>query len=108
MALKHLTDQEIGLRIRWVRIQAGWIKARELAAALGDKDLGIFTKIEKGYSLTPWRLAAIADLCAGRGNVVNDADKVLGFIHGTKEQEDIWVGSTPGSSDIPSYHAKAA
>lgn len=91
MALVALTDEEIGLRISWLWRRADWRTARDLARAMKEKDLGIFTKLEKGKSITPQRIGAIADLCANRGDIVVDAEIVLGFLHGTKDKRDLTV-----------------
>lgn len=102
MALVALSPQEIGMRVRWLRIQAGWTVASRLALEIGEtKDTGIFTKLEKGVSITPTRLGLIAQACAGRGNIVANVDYVLGFLHGTKDQRDVWIESTGSDSTIP-------
>lgn len=91
MVLVALTNAEIGERVAWLWKTAGWRTARDLAREMGEKDLGIFTKLHKGESLTPQRMIAIAQLCVGRGNVADDIGGVLGFLHGTKEDRDVWV-----------------
>lgn len=89
MALVHLNASEMGERISWLRFQAGWRKARDLARAMEEKDLGIFTKLDQGQSITPARLTLIAQLCTGRGNVVDDLNIVLGFLHGLRDEADV-------------------
>lgn len=105
MAIVALSPQETGLRISWLWRTAGWRVAADLAREMGEKDLGIFTKLEKGKSQSPQRLFAIAQLCAGRGNVIDNIDIVLGFLYGTKDQADILVPvkSTPPDSLMGGY-----
>lgn len=106
MALVALTPQQQGQRISWLWRTAGWRTAAALARTMEEKDEGILTKLGKGDSITPPRLFSIAVNCTGRGNVIDNIDVVLGFLHGTKTEEDVWI-ARPSDSGVSNLYSES-
>lgn len=89
MALRVPSKQEVGQRLRWLRKQAG-LSGRGLSRELvGKVDPSLSPDIEKGERLTPQRLMELANIFAGRGDLIDDPEMIVGFINGFRSAEDV-------------------
>lgn len=97
---------------------AGFEHQKDFALAISD-DETLMSKLKKGESLTTERVLRIAQECAGRHNVIDDASIVLLYLFDQRGEADVWVPSvrlvgqadnlTTSGSDFPGYpYADAA
>lgn len=112
---------KIGARVRTVREMAN-LSARRLRLALHSQDSNLVSDIEEGKKkiVDFIRLAEIADICAGEGQLEGvEAQDVLDFLTGRVDwdirprmrpvADDGADTSTPPDSDIPgSLHGSLA
>lgn len=105
MALRMLTDEEIGQRLRWLR-RAADLNGRQLAEALGSNDAGLTSKLEGGQRPFSYRrLTSLANALAGEGLLKGTTpEEVLAILEG---RLDAFAAELPdGSSTQMSYFAE--
>lgn len=78
---------EIGARIKRVRKRAG-LSGREMNTLIGGSN-NLASVMEAGERLTHERLVKIANVCAGKGDLTDDAEVILLFILGLVEDDQI-------------------
>lgn len=89
MALRVPSKQEVGQRLRWLRKQAGMSGRALSLELLGKVDPSFVPDIEKGSRLTPQRVMELANVFAGKGDLIDDPEMIVGFINGFRSAEDV-------------------
>lgn len=80
MALETASRTEVGQRVAWLRKQAD-LNGRDAALLIGVDDPGLFSRIElHGRSFDYERLVDIANVFAGRGQLVDEPKALFNFI----------------------------
>jgi hypothetical protein len=84
MALRALSKEEIGRRIRLVRKYAAGLSGDGLAEAIGSKDPAVAHKMERrGQGLSLQRLVDVANACSGKQMLKRTPpEDILAFLEG--------------------------
>jgi transcriptional regulator with XRE-family HTH domain len=100
--LRILDPQEIGRRIREVRIAAGFSQA-ELAVALGAKSANFVSRLEQGATKTVNydKLIKIANLTASRWMLEHaEPEDVLAYLEGRVDALSVTIGGKQGDIEV--------
>ncbi|MGH2820220.1 MAG: hypothetical protein ACRDJ5_06180 [Actinomycetota bacterium] len=85
--LRTVEDWELGARIKVVRRHAQ-LSGRKLNELIGGSN-NLVSLMEAGERLTHERIVRIANECAGKGDLTDDARTIAQFIYGFVEKDEI-------------------